>query len=38
MGRYLLTRLGQGAVTMVLASIVVFAGVRGGGGSSPSPA
>jgi peptide/nickel transport system permease protein len=28
MGRYLLTRLGQGAVTMVLASIVVFAGVR----------
>lgn len=28
MARYLLTRLGQGVVTMVLASIVVFAGVR----------
>lgn len=28
MGRYLLTRLGQGAVTLFLASIVVFAGVR----------
>ena len=28
MPRYLLTRLGQGAVTMFLASIVVFAGVR----------
>jgi peptide/nickel transport system permease protein len=26
--RYLLTRLGQGAVTLILASIVVFAGVR----------
>jgi peptide/nickel transport system permease protein len=26
--RYLLTRLGQGAITLVLASIVVFAGVR----------
>ena len=28
MARYLLTRLGQGAITLVLASIVVFAGVR----------
>ncbi|WP_219413023.1 ABC transporter permease [Pseudonocardia nigra] len=28
MGRYLLTRLGQGLITLLLASIVVFAGVR----------
>lgn len=28
MARYLLTRLGQGLITLVLASIVVFAGVR----------
>jgi peptide/nickel transport system permease protein len=28
MGRYLLTRLGHGVITMFLASIVVFAGVR----------
>ena len=28
MGRYLLVRVGQGLVTLVLASIVVFAGVR----------